>query len=252
MRDKSKAEIKKMEAAAARIAKQRARLEVRGRQLDEAEKSHKEAIETMILDRLRAAGITKLPLSVVLENIRILGHMVGAPKIVSESTPKDNDDFRTSQSGGSEPDVDREGCEVFVKLSSNTSAANRETLEKSGLRWNGRLGGWRGHVGNAAIELLRERFGDRLAILSAPMNTEGGPYAGPPEENPITPPANPPSAGPAGDAIETPPLAEPDTGGDAIVGPPFCDDARLPGSSLPPRPWALPKSPFARRPQVDE
>ena len=148
----------------------------------------------MILGSLRAARITELPLSVILENIRILGQMVGAPEIVSKSAPKNNDDFRMSQSGGSGPDadVDREGCEVFVKLSSNTSAANRETLEKSGLRWNGRLGGWRGHVGNAAIELLRERFGDRLAILSAPMNTEGGPYGGPPEVDPITPPANPP------------------------------------------------------------
>jgi hypothetical protein len=254
MKEKA-SEIRKLEAEAARMLKRRQRHDARGRQLAEAEKNYQEAIETVILSTIRAAGLTKLPLPELLDAIMALGQTAGISG-VAESAPK-KDDCRAPhpQSGGSESeadDVDRSGCEVFVKLSSNTSAANREVLEKSGVRWNGRLGGWKGNISIAATEILRERFGDRLAILSAPtIASKGGPYEGPPEVDPITPPANPPSAGPAGDAIEMGPLAGPDAGGDAMGGPAVSDEARLPGSP-PPRPWALPKSPFARRPQANE
>jgi hypothetical protein len=255
MRDKA-SDIRKLEVEAARMLKRRQSHDARGRQLAKAEKNYQEAIETVILSTIRAAGLTKLPLSELLNNIRALGQAAGIGG-VGESAPNNEDDRRAPhpQSGGSEPeaDVDRGGCEVFVKLSSNTTAANREVLEKSGVRWNGRLGGWKGIISIAAIEILRERFGDRLSILSAPTTTsKGSPSEGPPEVNPITPPANRPSAGPAGDTIEMGSLAEPDAGGDAMGGPAVSDEARLASSPLPPRPWALPKSPFARRPQVNE
>lgn len=250
MRNKA-SEIRKLEAEAARVLKLRQRHDAQGRQLAAAEKNYEEAIETVILSTIRAAGLTKLPLSALLDDIMALGQAAGISG-VAERVPKNGDDCRAPhpQSGGSESeaDVDRSGCEVFVKLSSNTSAANRETLEKSGVRWNGRLGGWKGNISIAATEILRERFEDRLAILSAPTTASKG---GPPELDPIMPPANPPSAGPAGDAIEMGPLAEPDTGGDAMGCPAVSDEARLPGSP-PPRPWALPKSPSARRPQPNE
>jgi hypothetical protein len=218
MRDKS-SEIRQLEAEAARILKRRQRHDDRGRQLAEAEKHYQEATETLILSAIRAAGLTKLPLSELLDSITALSLAAGISD-VGESVPKNNDNFGAAhpQVGGSEPEteVDRGGREVFVKLSSNTSVANRETLEKSGLRWNGRLGGWKGKVGDDATVILRERFGDRL-ILSAPLAPEGGSGEGATDKDPT---ANPPSSecadrptAAAGGAFEIAPLAGRDAGG---------------------------------------
>lgn len=255
MKDKT-SEIRKLEAEAARVLKLRQRHDAHGRQLAAAEKSCEEAIETVILSTIRAAGLTKLPLSELLDDIMALGQAAGKSD-VGESLSKNEDDYRAlhPECGGSdsEVNVDRGGCEVFVKLTSNTSGANREALERSGVRWNGRLGGWKGNISIAATEILRERFGDRLAILSAPTTTsKGRPYEGPMEVDPTAPPAYTPFAGPAGDAIEMGPIAGPDTGGNAVRDAVVSDETGLAGSPLPLRPWALPKSPFVRRPPINE
>jgi hypothetical protein len=261
MRDKT-SEIRKLEAEATRILKRRQRHDARGRQLAEAEKGHQETIEAVILSTIRTAGLTKLPLSELLENIMALGQAASTSN-VGEGAPKSNGDFRVPhpQSGGSksEANVDRGGCEVFVKLSSNTSAAHREVLEKSGLRWNGRRGGWIGNVDEATTEILRERFSDRLSIPSTPLgSSESELDEEPTEAEPTTPPANPASAevavgssslAEAVDAIGL--LARRDTGSEDTAASAVGDNARLPSSSLPPRPGALPKIPFTRRPQTD-
>jgi hypothetical protein len=264
MRNKS-SEIKKLEAEGARILKRRQRHDARGRQLAEAEKGYQQAIETVILSTMRAAGLTKLPLSELLQNIEALGQAAGISDVGEEAT-KSTDDFggQHPQSCGSEPeaDVDRGGCEAFVKLSSNTSAANRETLEKSGLRWNGRLGGWKGNVGHAATEILRQRFGDRLSILPGPQaSSESGPDERPTEAGPTTAPIDASSSEPAdgsassakaADAFKMTPLPGPDMGGEAMAVSAVGDNERPPSPPLPPKPGALPKSPFARRPHINE
>lgn len=261
MSDKS-SEIRKLEAEATRILKRRQRHEARGRRLAEAERGHDEAIDAVILSAIRTAGLTQLPLSELLEHIRAIGLSV-ATSDVGESAPKRNDDSEALhlQSGGSMPEhnVDRGGSEVFVKLSSNASAAHRQILEQSGLRWNGRRGGWVGNVGDAATDNLRERFGDRLLVLSAPVSSETGPDEEPREGDPTTSPISPSSAGPSGsavpaeaeDAVKMTPAAGVETSSAALSASAVDDNARLPSSSLPPRPGAFPKIPFARHPRAD-
>jgi hypothetical protein len=260
MRDKS-SEIRRLEAEGARILKRRQRHDARGRQLAEAEKGYQQAIERVILSTMRAAGLTRLPLSELLENIVVLGQAASVSG-VGEGAPNNKNDLggQHSQSGGSEPeaDVDRGKYEAFVKLSSNTSTANRETLEKSGLRWNGRLGGWKGKVGDAANEVLRQRFGDRLSILPGPLaSAEGGRDEKPTVAGPTTAPIDASSPQPAdgsaslaeaADVFKMTPLPGPDVDGEAMAVFAVGDNVRLPSPSLPPRPGALPKSRFARRP----
>lgn len=253
-------EIRKLEAEAMRLIKRRQRHEARGRQLAEAERGHEEAIDAVIFSAIRTAGLTKLPLSELLESIRVIGRSAAASD-VGEGAQKSKDDVGGPhlQSGGSksEADVDRGGSEVFVKLSSNTSAANREILEKSGLRWNGRRGGWAGNVGDAPV--LRERFGDRLVIISAPASSETGPDEEPRDGRPTTSPTNPPSAGPsgsavpaaAGDAINIRRATGIETSSEAVAASAVEDNARLPSSSFPPRPGAFPKIPLARHTEAD-
>jgi hypothetical protein len=153
MRDKS-SEIRKLEAEGARILKRRQRHDARGCQMAEAEKGYQQTIETVILSTMRETGLTRLPLSELLENIVALGQTAGVSD-VGEGASK-NIGGQHPQSGGSEPeaDVDRGENQAFVKLSSNTSAANREMLEKSGLHWNGRLGGWKGNVSPISSGLI--------------------------------------------------------------------------------------------------
>lgn len=263
MRHKT-SEIRKLEAEAMRILKRRLRHDARGRRLAEDEKGHQETIEAVILSTIRTAGLTKLPLSELLENIMALGQAAGTCD-VGESASKSNGDFRVPhpQPGGStsEGNVDRGGCEVSVKLSSNTSAAHREVLEKSGLRWNGRRGRWIGNVDEAATEILRERFGDRLSIPSTPLgSSESERDEEATEAEPTTPPANPASAdvgvgssslGEPVDGFGIGLLTKRDTGRDDTATSAVGDNAGLPSSSLPPRPGALPKIPFFRRPQAD-
>jgi hypothetical protein len=70
--------------------------------------------------------------------------------------------------------VDRNRQVVFVKITRNLSADNRRAIEEHELRWNGKRGGWKGMAEIAAIKSLREKFGDRLAILSGKRTSEGG------------------------------------------------------------------------------
>ena len=100
MREKASG-IRKLEAEAARMLKRRQRHDARGRQLAEAEKNYQEAIETVILSTIRAAGLTKLPLLELLDDIMALGQAAGISG-VGESAPKNEDDCRAlhPQSGG--------------------------------------------------------------------------------------------------------------------------------------------------------
>jgi hypothetical protein len=109
MRDKSSSAVRKVEAEAVRLAKRRHRHELRGRQLAEAEENHQETVAAVILDSIRAAGLTKLPLSAILEKIAMLGQAVGTAQ--DNSAPMTNSDTEQPvlESGGSQQteDVDR-------------------------------------------------------------------------------------------------------------------------------------------------
>lgn len=265
MRSKT-SDIRKLEAEATRILKRRQRHDARGRQLGEAEKGHREAVGAVILSTIRTAGLTKLPLSELLENIRALGQAAGT-RNNGESAPKSDGDFRGShpQSGGSnsEADVDRVGCEVFVKLSSNTSAVHREVLEKSGLRWNGRRGGWIGNVDEATTEILRARFSDRLSIPSTPLGysqseldeelTDAEPTTPPPDPASAEVVAGSSSPAEAVDAFSIGLLARRDTGREDTAASAVGDNAGRPSLSLPPRPGTLPNIPLlaASKPTVN-
>ena len=52
--------------------------------------------------------------------------------------------------------------QTFVRLSRNSSVANRKALDAAGLRWNGRSGGWTGLVSSVQLVELRDTFGDRV------------------------------------------------------------------------------------------
>ena len=54
------------------------------------------------------------------------------------------------------------GALVFVRLSRNASASNRQALKAAGLRWNGRSAGWTGSVSRAQLAELRCVFGKRV------------------------------------------------------------------------------------------
>jgi hypothetical protein len=73
MRDSAYSEIRKLEFEAARIAKQRRRHEAQALDLAEAERHHQATLENVILEGIRAAGLTRLPLSDLLEKIKALG-----------------------------------------------------------------------------------------------------------------------------------------------------------------------------------
>lgn len=63
--------------------------------------------------------------------------------------------------------------EAFIRLSRNASAENRAALEIAGLHWNGRAGGWTGHVTSAASQQLRRVFGKR--VIKPAAADPGGP-----------------------------------------------------------------------------
>jgi hypothetical protein len=96
--------------------------------------------------------------------------------------------------------VDRNRQVVFVKITRNLSADNRRAIEEHGLRWNGKRGGWKGMAEIAAIKSLREKFGDRLAILSGKRTSEGGSDCEEVAPNPPPSPDHPP----VGEAAEGP------------------------------------------------
>jgi hypothetical protein len=178
MKDKSKAVIRKLQTEGARIAKRRGRLDDRVRQLADDEKKHRESVEALILGELRSAGVMNLPLSAVLEGVRAIGQAAGANSVISAQatlSSSDEPEALLPEACGSkadgEEDSARDGHDVFVKISRNTSADNRRVLEGRGLRWNGKLGGWKGNVNGATLEILEKKFDDRLTIPSKPTPT---------------------------------------------------------------------------------
>ena len=167
MKDKT-SEIRKLEAEAARVLKLRQRHDAHGRQLAAAEKSCEEAIETVILSTIRAAGLTKLPLSELLDDIMALGQAAGKSD-VGESLSKNEDDYRAlhPECGGSDF-LKSMWIAVGAKSSSNLQATRPAPIAKrwrdpGTLEWQT----WRvgGNISIAATEILRESLGDRLAIL---------------------------------------------------------------------------------------
>ena len=55
-----------------------------------------------------------------------------------------------------------EGIRALVRLSRNAWASNLRAIKAAKLRWNGRLGGWTGHVTSAELDELRRLFGERV------------------------------------------------------------------------------------------
>jgi hypothetical protein len=68
-----------------------------------------------------------------------------------------------------------ESVRALLRLSRNASASNLRAIKAAGLRWNGRLGGWTGHVTSAELDELRRLFGERVEQpeqASAAQDTE--------------------------------------------------------------------------------
>jgi hypothetical protein len=137
MRDSAQSEIRKLELEAARIAKRRQRHDERGLDLAEAERLHQATLENFVLEGIRAAGLTRLPLSDLLDKIKALGAGTAAQEGGSDPA---NDPRSVKPFGG---EVDRDRQVVFVKITRNLSADNRRAIEEHGLRWNGKRGGWK-------------------------------------------------------------------------------------------------------------
>jgi hypothetical protein len=280
MKDKSKAMIRKLQAEGAQIAKRRGRIDGRALQLADDEKKYQERLEVVILGELRSSGVMKLPLATVLEGIRALGQAAGMNGIGSQQAnlnggdrPRDGS---LSDARESKPEVHGSDYrkDVFVKLTRNASVANRAVLGQCGLRWKSNQGGWRGRVGNAALELLEKTFEGRLTILSevTPAPEASGSATQPAEadtrigqgvEVASQTDAKPPSvAAPAKDLASTTgaaddstldPVAEPDALSDTAGVPKDNDNSDTSRPSVP-LSAPLPKSPFAsfvRRPPVN-
>lgn len=64
--------------------------------------------------------------------------------------------------GNTSDDPRQELAAVFVRLTRNASADNREILAREGLRWNGRSAGWSGRVTPEALQRLRDAFPGRV------------------------------------------------------------------------------------------
>jgi hypothetical protein len=277
MKDKSNAAIRKLEADAKRIVKQRERHDAKGRKLADEEKGHEKSVEALILGDLRAAGFTKLPLSKIIEGIKSLGR-ADANSVVGEQATLDGSDQSETLVPEAGQSKDGEGTasdthDVIVKISGNTSADKRSVLEESGLRWNGRLGVFKGPVNGAFLKILEKKFGDRLTVLSKPATAteERGSAAqraaadvGTDHGVQVTPPtvSNPSAAAaPAeglastagtADASTVDPATEFGASSDATIVSIVSDDGAVLGPSLPAA--QLPKSPFAnfaRRPPVN-
>jgi hypothetical protein len=132
------------------------------------------------------------------------------------------------------------------------------------LGWNGKDAGWKGRLGEAALDALQERFGDRLKILPAPRpfpvggsdleNTEAAATAAPLDApSPIGEVVTDAEGAmvEVTDAAEATPAMQPDAGSEGNPAVVLGAAEELPGTPLPPRP-ALPRPfTFARRIPVD-
>jgi hypothetical protein len=254
MRDSAQSEIRKLELETARIANRRQRHEAQGLDLAEAERHHQATLENFVLEGIRAAGLTRLPLSVILEKIKALGVGPAVQEVGSDpGNPRSVKPF--------DEEVDRNRQVVFVKITRNLSVDNRRAIEEHGLRWNGKRGGWKGMAGAAAIEGLREKFGDRLTILSEkqPPSEDGSDWEGAAPDPPPCPDC--PSVGEAAEGSvptqETPATSTiaPSSGREIeAASMAAAADSNSGGLQSPyswPKPGALPRPAIGGRPQAD-
>jgi hypothetical protein len=149
-------ELETSEAALARLRAERTRLDAEIVRLEERREAD---VLKFVVDTAKRLNIAQLPAASILAALEQLAQRacedrpVPDPSAISASTSDDP----------------RQGLVVFVRLTRNTSAANREMLAREGLHWNGRSAGWSGRVTPGALDRLRDAFDDRV---EGPADTE--------------------------------------------------------------------------------
>lgn len=144
--------VKTLEASElvlARMREQRARLEA---EIASLEQRHEADVEQFVMDAVKRLNLTQVPAAALLAGLEQLAR-VDRPAFDPGAVSADAD-----TSGGPRQEL----VEVFVRLSRNASAVNREILAREGLHWNGRSGVWSGRMTPEALQRLRDAFPGRV------------------------------------------------------------------------------------------
>lgn len=179
-------ELETSEAVLARLRADRVRLD---REIAAMEERREADIQQFVMDATKRLKLAQLPAASILAALEQLAQRGNEDRLVCEPGGTSHD---TSD------DPRQELAEVFVRLTRNASAANREVLVREGLHWNGRSAGWSGRVTPEALQRLRDAFPDRvvgpdLESSAAQPEDNAGPAVeaeGPPISSPDAPPAN--------------------------------------------------------------
>lgn len=153
--------VKELESSGARLAALQRQQDDLASEISRAKKEHDLGVERMIIDIVRRNGIANLPIADIVAS---LDRLAKAEDLAGDRRPEEAPGPRDDVVAAAEQaDAAGEpGAETFVKISSNASADNRQTLENAGLRWNGKRGGYIGRTDAATIARLRETFGARV------------------------------------------------------------------------------------------
>ncbi|SFJ29113.1 hypothetical protein [Bradyrhizobium sp. cf659] len=183
--------IKKLEASElvlARMREDRARLDA---EIASLEQRHEADVQQFVIEAVKRLNLTQVPAASLLAGLEQLAQGAGVDRPVF-------DPGGVSADAGPSNDPRQELVEVFVRLSRNASAANRDILTREGCHWNGRSAGWSGRVTAEALQRLRAAFPGRVEGPdgeSSATRPEGnaGPEVeadAPPLASPEVPPAN--------------------------------------------------------------
>src|SRR5690242_16108455 len=127
-------ELETSEVVLARLREERALLDARIAQLEERRQAD---VLQLIMDTATRFNLAQLPAASIVAGLELLAQSARVDRPVLDPGPAD-------ANRSNDP---REALlPVIVRLTRNTSAANRVALETAGLRWNGRSGGWSGRV----------------------------------------------------------------------------------------------------------
>ncbi|AMA56888.1 hypothetical protein [Bradyrhizobium sp. CCGE-LA001] len=144
--------VKTLEASElvlARMREQRARLEA---EIASLEQRHEADVQQFVMNAVKRLNLTQVPAATLLAGLEQLAR-ADRPAFDRGAVSADAD---------SSSDPRQELVEVFVRLSRNASAVNRQILAREGLHWNGRAAGWNGRVTREALQRLREAFPGRV------------------------------------------------------------------------------------------
>src|SRR5260370_26903690 len=142
-------ELERTAAELAALRDKRARIEVK---IASMEAMRKTGLVEVVSESVGGLDLSQVPVEQVLARLTAL-----------DEVQPDGDDTALTEEDVDLPEAgNEEYVETFAKISRNTTIGKRAILERSGLHWNGRAGGWAGTVGNAALARLRLVFKERV------------------------------------------------------------------------------------------